>query len=112
MTRYVHRCPACRTRRHSQKLMQAHMRDSGHAACWCGGYHYKHRPGSPYCHHNPLSPIREAARQTDDEDVIRCLAFGVADERPDLADQVRELCARFGIKLQPQEEERGNCEVV
>lgn len=79
--------------------MQAHLTATGHAACWCGGYHYKHRPGSPLCISNPLSPVREVARQTDnDTDIIR-VARGVVADHPDLADQVRELCARFGIEF-------------
>lgn len=35
--RYVHRCPECRTRRVSFKLLQQHMRDTGHKVCDCGG---------------------------------------------------------------------------
>lgn len=99
MARYVYRCPACRTRRSTQALMRAHVQDTGHATCWCGGYHYKHRPGSPFCHQNPLSPVREVARQSDQDSDIIGVARGVIADHPNLADQVQELCARFGIQL-------------
>lgn len=79
--------------------MRDHLRNTGHKACRCGGYHYIHRPGSPHCHLNPLSLLRDAMRATDDDDAITGLAANITEERPELADQVRELCARFGIQL-------------
>jgi hypothetical protein len=79
--------------------MIAHVRDSGHRACDCGGYHYKHRPGSPYCHSNPLSLLRHVLRSEEDDAAITGLAANITQERPELADQVRELCARFGIQV-------------
>jgi len=50
--------------------MQKHIKDSGHKYCGCGGYHYKHRLGSPCCEGNPLSALYLAMRcaeLTDDE---------------------------------------------
>lgn len=42
--------------------MVEHCRDSGHKLCDCGGYHYKHRPGSPLCRQNPMSAVHAAMR--------------------------------------------------
>ena len=64
------RCPACRTRRTSFAALVEHCRDHGHALCGCGGYHYAHRPGSPFCHQNPQSPALVAWRDgASDEEV-------------------------------------------
>jgi transcription elongation factor Elf1 len=57
------RCPDCRTRRVSFTLLIAHQRKSGHKLCKCGGYHYAHRPNSPYCEKNAWSPLRHARRE-------------------------------------------------
>ena len=57
------RCPACRTRRTSFVALIEHCRVHGHKVCGCGGYHYAHRPGSPYCEQNAMSAVRIAARQ-------------------------------------------------
>lgn len=78
--------------------MIAHVRATGHRACGCGGYHYKHRPGSPHCHSNPLSLLRDVLRREDDDDAITGLAANITEERPELADQVRELLTSFGIQ--------------
>lgn len=78
--------------------MRDHLRSSGHKPCRCGGYHYQHRPGSPYCELNPLSLLRHVLRSEDDDDAITGLAATIKDDRPDLADQVSELLARFGIQ--------------
>ena len=59
--RFRFRCPSCRTRRTSFKSLLEHVHRHGHHACVCGGYHYKHRPGSPLCKVNTLSPLRLAA---------------------------------------------------
>lgn len=67
------RCPACRTRFALFSSLQKHLEKTGHKLCDCGGggvYHYKHRPGSPYCLHNPMAPVRLAMLQsnvTDEE---------------------------------------------
>lgn len=52
-------------------LFTQHLRGSGHRLCNCGGYHYAHRPGSPYCHGNPMSIVRQAIREgATDEQVV------------------------------------------
>lgn len=61
----VFRCPACRTRRKLFTSMIAHIKESGHRLCDCGGggfYHYPHRPGSPCCTANPMSELQQALR--------------------------------------------------
>lgn len=57
------RCPECRTRRRDYGLFTRHLKESGHRICNCGGYHYSHRPGSPYCVGNPMSDVLIASRQ-------------------------------------------------
>lgn len=57
------RCPDCRTRRKSFDLFTRHLRETGHRVCWCGGYSFAHRPGSPYCEQNAMGAVRIAARQ-------------------------------------------------
>ena len=97
---FLFRCPQCRTRRKQWKLMEAHKAKHQHFFCHCGGYHFKHRKGSPYCHHNPLSPIRQVARDYgDDECTIQGLARSITEERPELTDKVRFLMERLGIEF-------------
>ena len=43
--------------------MVKHCADHDHKVCDCGGYHYKHRPGSPCCKVNPMSPVHTALRE-------------------------------------------------
>lgn len=73
------RCPSCRTRRRDYGLFTQHLRKTGHALCRCGGYHYEHRPGSPYCVSNPMGDVLIAARQgASDEvldDIVACCAW-------------------------------------
>jgi hypothetical protein len=92
------RCPDCRTRRKDFKLFTQHLRTSGHKVCICGGYPYKHRPGSPYCHKNPLSLIREAWRRDEPPEVILEIAAHIVSESPDLAAQVMNLCDFLNVK--------------
>jgi len=56
------RCPECRSRRATFTSMLAHVQASGHKLCRCGGYHYAHRPGSPFCYENPMAPALHASR--------------------------------------------------
>lgn len=56
------RCPVCGTRRRTAKQLLDHFRTSGHKPCTCGGYHYPHRPGSPYCDQRPESGVLRALR--------------------------------------------------
>lgn len=77
------RCPDCRTRRKSFDLFTRHLRESGHRACTCGGYHYKHRPGSPCCEKNPMADVEIAKRHggfTADE--LLEIAVDCAWEKP------------------------------
>ena len=72
------RCLVCRTRRASYKSLIKHIQDSGHIKpCTCGGYHYPHRPKSPYCYLNSLSSVRAAVREgslkTQEEILDACL---------------------------------------
>lgn len=62
----MYRCPACRTRRRDWGLFSRHVEASGHRLCTCGGYHYAHRPGSPYCERNPLCDLHRASREGAD----------------------------------------------
>lgn len=75
---FVFRCPECRTRRRSHGLFTQHLRESGHKACICGGYHYKHRPGSPYCVHNPMSAALLASRYGASDDEVAEIALDLA----------------------------------
>lgn len=76
----MYRCPQCRTRRKSFKLFTQHLEDSGHKLCICGGYHYAHRPGSPYCVQNPMSEVLEASRRGEGIDVLLEIAAHCAWE--------------------------------
>lgn len=57
------RCPGCRTRFALFTSLKKHIDATGHALCDCGGYHFKHRPGSPLCKKNPMAPYNHAAAQ-------------------------------------------------
>lgn len=69
------RCNGCRTRRTSIQLLQKHLAISPDCRpCGCGGYHYPHRKGAPYCYSNPMASYRHALRVTEkDEDVLDIL---------------------------------------
>ena len=64
------RCPECRSRRTTYKSMQLHVKVSGHKLCTCGGYHYPHRPGSPFCEQNPRSAYYHALRADEPDEVL------------------------------------------
>lgn len=72
------RCPDCRTRRKDWHLFAAHLRESGHRLCNCGGYHYAHRPGSPYCEANPAADMRHALRAGEPASVLQDIAMDLA----------------------------------
>ena len=61
--------------------MQAHIKKDGHYPCTCGGYHYAHRRGSPFCYDNPKAAFLHAARATDldDESLMELLVELVWD---------------------------------
>jgi len=75
---FLFRCPECRTRRRNHGLFTQHLRESGHKACICGGYHYKHRPGSPYCVQNPMSAALLASRYGASDDEVAEIALDLA----------------------------------
>lgn len=60
-----YRCPQCRTRRTDGRAMVLHMMQCPRPVCDCGGYPFKHRTGSGYCHANPDSVMRHAVHRTD-----------------------------------------------
>lgn len=65
-----YRCPECRTRRTSGLALAAHVAQCPRPVCWCSGYLFPHRPGSPYCEKNAMAPLRSAIRAgncTDEE---------------------------------------------
>lgn len=76
------RCPECRTRRKSWGLFSQHLRESGHGLCSCGGYHYRHRPGSTYCERNPWCDVHRASRQGEDAETLADMAAEIAYSTP------------------------------
>ncbi|MDP1688033.1 hypothetical protein [Hydrogenophaga sp.] len=76
------RCPECRTRRQDYGLFTRHVRESGHRACNCGGYHYAHRPGSPYCTRNPMADVLIASRQGESAETCMDIAADIAWSTP------------------------------
>ena len=72
------RCPECRSRRTTYKSMQAHVNATGHKLCACGGYHYSHRPGSPFCDGNPMAPALRASREGASEEEVFEIAVEIA----------------------------------
>ena len=64
------RCPECRSRRTTYQAMQQHIKLTGHKLCGCGGYHYPHRPGSPFCESNPRSAYYLALRASEPDEVL------------------------------------------
>lgn len=76
------RCPSCRTRRRDYGLFTQHLKQTGHALCKCGGYHYQHRPGSPFCELNPMSEVLIASRNGEPDHVLREIAEYCAWNRP------------------------------
>lgn len=91
------RCPECRTRRKDWKLFQQHLRATGHKVCQCGGYHYGHRKGSPYCNDNPLSPVLQAHRQGCDVEDLQRIAEGILKDAPHLEERLRYTCSHMGF---------------
>lgn len=72
------RCPQCRSRRATYQSMQAHIQSSGHKLCQCGGYHYAHRPESPYCEQNPRCAYYHALRAGEPDEVLLEILLDVA----------------------------------
>lgn len=76
------RCPECRTRRQDFDLFMRHIHESGHCLCNCGGYHYAHRPGSPFCKRNPFSDVLDASRRGESAEVCMDIAADIAFATP------------------------------
>lgn len=76
------RCPSCRTRRRDYGLFTKHLQESGHRLCNCGGYHYSHRPASPYCEANPMSDVLLASRQGTPDAELADIAAWCAFNKP------------------------------
>lgn len=76
------RCPDCRTRRVSYALFTRHLQTSGHRLCNCSGYHYAHRPRSPFCHLNPMSAVNLASRSGTPDHELADIAAAVAFHEP------------------------------
>ena len=93
-----YRCPECRTRRQDVGLFKQHLRTSGHKLCKCGGYHYSHRKGSPFCHANPVSAMYHASRQGEGDETLLRIAASIVEEHPKLKDKVRDLCKFFNVR--------------
>lgn len=75
------RCPECRTRRADWHLFRKHVQEAEHEVCVCGGYHYAHRPGSPYCVRNPWSEYREAERQGASPEILKDIVAHIGFEK-------------------------------
>lgn len=82
------RCPECRTRRADYDLFTKHLQQSGHKLCRCGGYHYAHRPGSPFCEQNPMSDVLLASRAGTPDHELADIAAWCAFNKPGKASQV------------------------
>ena len=93
------RCPECRTRRTTRGLFSQHVQATGHKLCQCGGYHYAHRPGSPYCAYNPVSALLLADRYGAEDDDLRRCALYIISETPALAPKVQALLKDWNIDV-------------
>lgn len=86
------RCPECRSRRASLVSLVAHVKATGHKACNCGGYGYKHRPNSPYCYQNAMADVRHAARRGETLEVQMEIAADSAWDRPGVKVKAHDVC--------------------
>lgn len=77
-----YRCPECRTRRTDWLSLLAHCDKSRHALCRCGGYHYSHRPGSPYCMKNLWSDFNHAERAGESAEMLLEITADIAFDNP------------------------------
>lgn len=90
---FLFRCPECRTRRRDHGLFTQHLRETGHKACICGGYHYKHRPGSPFCMANPMSPALLASRYGASDVEVADIALEISLSTPAPTTKKRQAMA-------------------
>jgi hypothetical protein len=58
--------------------MQEHIKATGHKLCTCGGYHYAHRPGSPYCEVNLFAAYFHAWRAGESQEVLDEIQVDIA----------------------------------
>lgn len=93
----VCRCPECRNRFASYKSLQTHLKRTGHKLCGCGGYHYKHRAGSPYCEQNTLSAMYLADREGAGPEDLRKIAEYIRETTPSAGAKASELLRQWGM---------------
>lgn len=74
----IYRCVQCRTRRADRHLLALHEQQCKRPLCDCGGYHFRHRPGSRLCEHNPMSAVLLASRAGTPDEELPDIAAGVA----------------------------------
>lgn len=72
------RCPQCRSRRSTFKLMAAHIAATQHKLCNCGCYHFPHRPESACCDQNVNGVYLQASRTGASEDDLMEIAADLA----------------------------------
>jgi DNA-directed RNA polymerase subunit RPC12/RpoP len=93
---FIYRCSRCRTRnsfkRQLEQLGLERCRSCGHTSfyvdkerqrrkpCLCGGYHFKHRPGSKCCEMNVMHPYHRAAREGAPEEFLLDILVDLAWE--------------------------------
>jgi len=94
---YVYRCPSCRTRRKSYRLLQEHISKTGHSLCRCRGYHFAHREGSKFCFSNPLSFIYLCDRYKSDQGDISRSAISAIEAGASLED-VKDVLLSLGYQ--------------
>lgn len=64
------------------------------------GYHHKHRPGSPFCHQNPLAVLLHAHRSGAGDDDLKQIAARIVEEQPELADKVQDACVVLRLQTE------------
>lgn len=62
--------------------MLAHIKATGHKLCTCGGYHYAHRAGSPFCNANPYAAYYHAWRAGEPPEVLEEILLDTVWETP------------------------------
>jgi hypothetical protein len=76
------RCPNCRTRRTDPHAMVLHQLRCRQVDCTCGGYHFKHRQGSPLCVGNPWGDLNAARARGETPEVLEDIFFDTVLSKP------------------------------
>jgi hypothetical protein len=50
---YQPKCPSCGARKWHADVWRQENEKGRKPMCLCSGYHFPHRKGSKFCHHNP-----------------------------------------------------------